>query len=160
LRFIRQLIRIGHDLRLEVVVEGLESLDLIEAATILGADFGQGYALARPMPADALPAWLAWYRCGQDSAWPRTGLGALAGELRWEEQLIALPAEPAFWARHAQVSCGPGEYLHDMDLAVLNASHEAMHRAALAGPSDPGYRHEREAFLALLVEHVLGNFHP
>jgi diguanylate cyclase (GGDEF)-like protein len=161
LRFIRQLIRIGHDLRLEVVVEGLESPDLIEAATILDADFGQGYALARPMPADALPAWLAQYRCGQDSAWPRTGLGALAGELRWEEQFIALPAEPAFWIRHAQVSCGPGEYLHNLEPgAVLNASHEAMHRAALAGPSDPGYRREREAFLALLVEHVLGNFHP
>jgi diguanylate cyclase (GGDEF)-like protein len=161
LRFIRQLIRIGRDLRLEVVVEGLESPDLIEAATILGADFGQGYALARPMPAAALPAWLARYRCGQGATWPRTGLGALAGELRWEEQFIALPAEPAFWARHAQVSCGPGEYLHNLELgAVLNASHEAMHRAALAGPFDPGYRREREAFLALLVEHVLGNFHP
>ncbi|GAA0888320.1 hypothetical protein GCM10009121_12010 [Rhodanobacter soli] len=161
LRFIRQLIRIGHDLRLEVVVEGLESPDLIEAATILGADFGQGYALARPMPADALPAWLARYRGGQGSTWPRTGLGALAGELRWEEQFIALPAEPAFWARHTQVSCGPGEYLHTPGLdAALNASHQAMHRAALAGPSDLGYRREREAFLALLVEHVLGNFHP
>ncbi|WP_447733616.1 diguanylate cyclase domain-containing protein [Rhodanobacter soli] len=161
LRFIRQLIRIGHDLRLEVVVEGLESPDLIEAATILGADFGQGYALARPMPADALPAWLAWYRCEQGSAWPRTGLGALAGELCWEEQFIALPAEPAFWTRHAQVSCDPGEYLHNPGLgAALNASHQAMHRAALAGPSDPDYRREREAFLALLVEHVLGNLPP
>jgi diguanylate cyclase (GGDEF)-like protein len=159
LRFIRQLIRIGHDLRLEVVVEGLESPELIEAATILGADFGQGYALARPMPADALSAWLADYRWEQGSAWPQTGLGALAGELRWEEQFVALPPEPAFWARHAQISCDPGEYLHRPELgSVLDASHQAMHKAALDGPADPGYRREREAFLALLVQHVLDNF--
>src|SRR3546814_1457066 len=42
LQFIRQLIRLGHDLELEVVVEGLETPGLIEAALILGADFGQG----------------------------------------------------------------------------------------------------------------------
>jgi hypothetical protein len=30
-----------------------------------------------------------------------------------------------------------------------------MHEAALAGPLDPVYRRRREAFLALLVEHVL-----
>ena len=158
LRFIRQLIRIGHDLRLEVVVEGLESPELIEAATILGADFGQGYALARPMPADALSGWLRDYRPVQSSAWPQTGLGALAGELRWEEQFVALPPDPASWARLAQISCDPGEYLHRPELGeVLYASHQAMHRAALAGPADPIYRREREAFLALLVGHVLDN---
>lgn len=157
LRFIRQLIRIGHDLQLEVVVEGLESAELFEAAAILGADFGQGYALARPMPADALAGWLAGYRHEPRTGGPRTGLGALAGELRWEEQFIALPPEPAFWARHAEGSCDPGEYLHGAGLgAALNASHQAMHEAALAGPLDPAYRRQRDVFLALLVEHVLG----
>jgi hypothetical protein len=111
------------------------------------------------MPAAALPAWLRNHRWMQGSAWPQTGLGALAGELRWEEQFVALPPEPAFWARHAQISCDPGEYLHRPELdSVLDASHRAMHRAALAGPSDLEYRRAREAFLALLVEHVLENF--
>lgn len=159
LRFIRQLIRIGHDLRLEVVVEGLESPELIEAATILGADFGQGYALARPIPAGALSTWLAGYRPVPGSMRPQTGLGALAGELRWEEQFVALPPDPACWARLAQISCDPGEYLQRPEPGdVLDASHQAMHRAALAGPADPVYRREREAFLALLVGHVLDNF--
>jgi len=157
LRFIRQLIRIGHDLRLEVVVEGLESPGLIEAATILGADFGQGYALARPMPMEALPDWLANHRYHGSRAVPKTALGALAGELRWEEQFVALPADPAFWARHAQPHCGPGEYLHREERApACAAMHETMHAAAMAGPSDPLYRQERHAFLALLTEHVLG----
>jgi diguanylate cyclase (GGDEF)-like protein len=162
LRFIRQLIRIGHELRLEVVVEGLESPGLIEAAMILGADFGQGYALARPMPIEAVQPWLAqhdWSRAG--SAPPRTALGALAGELRWEERFVALPAEPAFWARHARESCAPGEYLHEVEPDVaLRAAHESMHVAASAGPFDPTYHRQREAFLGLLIEHVLDEEHP
>ncbi len=40
-----------------VVVEGLECRGLIEAATILGADFGQGYAIAKPMSVEELIAW-------------------------------------------------------------------------------------------------------
>lgn len=158
LRFIRQLIRIGHDLRLEVVVEGLESPDLIEAAAILGADLGQGYALARPMPADVLVAWLENYRHAHDAASPKTSMGALAGELRWEEQFQALPPEPAFWERHALAACDPEEYLHGTERdASLHARHQAMHMAAVAGPMDPAYRLQREAFLSLLVEHVLAD---
>jgi diguanylate cyclase (GGDEF)-like protein len=156
LRFIRQLIRIGHDLRLEVVVEGLESPDLIEAATILGADLGQGYALARPMASDVLVGWLGNYRHDPYAARPRTSMGALAGELRWEEQFLALPPEPAYWARHAQTSFAPDEYMHGAEpRAALNASHQAMHEAAMAGPLDTGYRRRREAFLSLLIGHVL-----
>lgn len=155
LRFIRQLIRIGHDLQLEVVVEGLESPGMIEAASILGADFGQGYALARPMPAEALPAWLAKYQQIGPETLPRNGLGVLAGELRWEEQFIALPAEPAFWATHADKDGGPGNYLKDRPVhAPLAASHQAMHAAAAAGPADPTYLRERESFLSLLVDQV------
>ncbi|HWU78153.1 MAG TPA: diguanylate cyclase [Rhodanobacter sp.] len=156
LRFIRQLIRIGHDLQLEVVVEGLESTDLSEAAMILGADFGQGYALARPMPGDELVAWLVNYQRHRQAVHPRTGMGALAGELLWEEQFLALPPEPVFWARHAQTSCDPDEYMHGAERrAALSASHQAMHKAAMAGPLDPDYRRQREAFLSLLIEHVL-----
>jgi diguanylate cyclase (GGDEF)-like protein len=156
LRFIRQLVRIGHELRLEVVVEGLESPGLIEAAMILGADFGQGYALARPMPGDAVQAWLAQHQYTGDRAAPRAALGALAGELRWEEQFTALPAGAEYWERHARESCAPGAYLHDTERdAALSAAHKSMHAAALAGPSAPAFRRHREAFLALLVKRVL-----
>lgn len=156
LRFIRQLIRIGHDMGLEVVVEGLETLALVEAAAVLGADIGQGYALAYPMPAAALRQWLATHRGGAADRVPQTGMGALAGELRWEEQFLALPAEPGFWAQHARPGCLPGEYLAGPGVeAALPAAHDAMHRAAVAGPGDVGYRHARDVFLGLLVAHVL-----
>jgi diguanylate cyclase (GGDEF)-like protein len=158
LRFVRQLIRIGHDLALEVVVEGLESLGLIEAAAILGADFGQGYALARPMPPESLLEWLADFRPQPHVSLPRTGLGALAAELRWEEQLIALPEDPGIWRRHAQADGDPGDYLRQAvtDGISLLGSREAMRASAIEGPANAVYRQRREDFLSLLIAHIVG----
>lgn len=159
LRFIRQLVRLGHDLELEVVVEGLETPGLIEAALWLGADMGQGYALARPMPPAALPAWLDGFRWEWDAARPATALGALASALQWEEQLLALPSEPEFWRYHSECACATGRYLDsalpgNASLHELQAAHAAMHAAALAGPHDAQYRQHRARFLDLLIELV------
>ena len=153
LRFIRQLIRLGHDLGLEVVVEGLESTGSVEAALILGADLGQGYILARPMPGDALTGWLAGFTAKWDASRPLTAVGALAAALLWEEQFLALPAAPLLWQAHAAASCSAGGYLHlDGDTsATLRRSHDAMHTAAIGGPMDPAYRQAREIFLGLLT---------
>jgi diguanylate cyclase (GGDEF)-like protein len=159
LRFIRQLIRIGHDLGMEVVVEGLESPGMVEAAKILGADFGQGYALGRPMPPEELPNWLARFRSSASGGarQPLTGLGALAGALRWEEQFIALPADRRFWSAYAKARCVSCEYLQDSEKAspALITSHQGMHTAAEDGPLDPTYRLQRQEFLSLLIENVL-----
>ncbi|GGA99153.1 hypothetical protein GCM10010979_12060 [Conyzicola nivalis] len=59
LRSLSALIDLGTNLHRPSVVEGLESLDMLAVAAVLGAPFGQGYAIARPMPADAVPAWTA-----------------------------------------------------------------------------------------------------
>ncbi|MGH7040794.1 MAG: EAL domain-containing protein, partial [Acetobacteraceae bacterium] len=76
--FIGALVQLGRDLEIEVVVEGLESADMVEAAAVLGADMGQGYALARPMPPDAIPAWVRALGWTIDRRVPRTALGVLA----------------------------------------------------------------------------------
>ena len=52
----------GRDLGLQVVVEGLEDESLVELAQMLGADKGQGFAIARPMPAEKLQIWLQSYQ--------------------------------------------------------------------------------------------------
>jgi len=156
LRFVRQLIRIGRDLGFEVVAEGLETPALIEATTLLGAHGGQGFAFARPLSAVALAGWLAERRAWAPAGTPRSSLGALAGELLWEEQFLALPADPAFWRAHAHDACEPGHYLAgDERHAGLLRAHHAMHVAAAAGPQDRHYRKARGAFLAGLVAAVL-----
>lgn len=57
LKLIRTMVQIGHDFERTVIVEGLENTDIIEVVTLLGGRFGQGYALARPMPIQALKSW-------------------------------------------------------------------------------------------------------
>ena len=82
--FIGALVQLAQSLGLWVVVEGLETPDLVEAATLLGADAGQGYALAKPMPAGEIPAWVRAFSSEVDSQRPRTALGRLAQT--WMEQ--------------------------------------------------------------------------
>ncbi len=156
LRLIRQLIRLGHDLDLEVVVEGLETTGLIEAALILGADLGQGYALARPMPADRLQGWLAGTRTSADAEHPITAMGALASALFWEERLTALPSHPTFWKSHAEATCALAHYLECGEgvSTQLVRAHAAMHEASVSGPADSAYRKIRSEFIDLLIEHV------
>lgn len=76
--FIGALVHMTQALGLKVVVEGLETPALVEVAAVLGADTGQGYALARPMPASEVPAWLQTFRWQTQSFAPRTHLGQRA----------------------------------------------------------------------------------
>ncbi len=156
LRFIRQLVRLGHDLDLEVVVEGLETRGMIEAALILGADFGQGYALARPMLQAVLLDWLAQFNADWNVAQPATALGVLAAALVWEEQFVALPLDPAFWRRHAETGCAlvGGDDFNAVDAARFNQLRDAMCMAAATGPRDAAYRRSREQYFSVLAERV------
>lgn len=157
LRLIRQLVRVGHDLGQEVVVEGLESSGMVEAVTILGADFGQGFALAHPMPPDALQGWLADFELDGHDPLPHSALGALAAALRWEERFVELFDEPYSRERHVRASSAVDQYvLHaEAALAPLRASHAAMRKAATAGPFDRDYGVRRDEFFSLLVEQAL-----
>ncbi len=85
LSLVRTVVQIGRDFEKEVVVEGVENAAIVEAVTILGATFGQGFGIARPMPADEFPHWVARYaqaqRAGRGGSPDRplaSPLGALA----------------------------------------------------------------------------------
>lgn len=94
LDFIHHLTRLAHDLGSEVVVEGLESPGLLEAAVILQADAGQGYGIARPMPAAEVAAWVRGFRLDIDRDHPRTALGVYAAHLLWENRLDTMTSWP------------------------------------------------------------------
>jgi EAL domain-containing protein (putative c-di-GMP-specific phosphodiesterase class I) len=61
-----------------VVAEGVETLEHARALMNLGCEMAQGYGIGRPMPVDALPAWIE--RWQQDRDWqaialvPRTAI--------------------------------------------------------------------------------------
>jgi diguanylate cyclase (GGDEF)-like protein/PAS domain S-box-containing protein len=97
------IIQMGRDFECDVVIEGLEDVGMVEAATILGARQGQGYALGRPMPARLIPSWLRTFRLpvGQQLATP---LGALA--YLW----LAMHSDGCMLACEAE-ACPIGHYL-------------------------------------------------
>jgi EAL domain-containing protein (putative c-di-GMP-specific phosphodiesterase class I) len=47
-KLVRSIIRLCHDMDAKVVAEGIETLDELAAARDAGADYCQGYLLARP----------------------------------------------------------------------------------------------------------------
>jgi EAL domain-containing protein (putative c-di-GMP-specific phosphodiesterase class I) len=49
-------------LHMLVVAEGVESRADWDLVAALGCDLAQGYFIAKPMPADELPAWLRTWR--------------------------------------------------------------------------------------------------
>lgn len=72
------IIQIGREFGREVVVEGLEDDGMIETTLILGAGFGQGYRIARPMAAELVPALGRSIILSAHSGKITTYLGALA----------------------------------------------------------------------------------
>lgn len=57
LGIIGAIVQMGRELSHGIVVEGLEDDGMIEAAIILGIQYGQGFSLARPMPAEQIVHW-------------------------------------------------------------------------------------------------------
>ncbi len=96
LTFVLHLTRLAQDLGKRVILEGLETPALVEAAAFLGADKGQGYAIARPMPAADLPAWIAAHPPAERPATPSSALGALAVYLANGGGLSALAGRTSF----------------------------------------------------------------
>lgn len=71
-------IQMGRDFGCDVVVEGLEDPGMVEVARLLGARYGQGYGLGRPMPPDALVRWQREATLPDPSAPLATRIGAVA----------------------------------------------------------------------------------
>lgn len=78
LSLIDMIVQLGDNLGLDVVVEGLESQDVLEAVMMLNAKLGQGYGIAKPMPLHELPLWLRSFEVPAQHGEIHTFLGALA----------------------------------------------------------------------------------
>jgi diguanylate cyclase (GGDEF)-like protein/PAS domain S-box-containing protein len=75
-------------------VEGLESESLIEVATIMGADYGQGYAIAKPMPGKEIADFAKRIDWQSKSDQPRTSLGGIAKLRRWSSRVESVASYP------------------------------------------------------------------
>lgn len=151
--FIYHLTRLAHELGVGVTLEGLESPGLLEAACIIGADLGQGYAIARPLTAESLAAWVRAYRHEIDPASPRTAWGALAGYLLWERELQSLEQWPALIEEFVRAPCRVQRFLEQESTPdpALQSLLARNHAVALRGVSGRMYRLTRREIINVLV---------
>ena len=58
---------LAHAFKREVIAEGVEEVEHGSLLLELGCEVAQGYGIARPMPAEEIPAWVANW--SPPSAW-------------------------------------------------------------------------------------------
>jgi len=147
---IYQLTNLCHALGKSVVVEGVESVDLIDAVALLGADAVQGYAIARPLPAALFTDWMRAH--GQvweapDRMYPKGNLARLAKLLIWESHLQLLFGPAA--SRVYEISTMETAIL---PFCSLNAALQTplLEAARNHGTASPEYRAAREELITAL----------
>lgn len=132
LSLVRTVVQIGRDFEKVVVVEGIENEAIAEAVTILGAGFGQGFGIARPMPPNEFEVWAAQYASAQRARVPgaapqrlESALAALA--FHWLHMHEARPHPEA--DAHA---CPLDAFLRSFgaDAVQALAWHEVLHHQA------------------------------
>ena len=57
-KIVRSIIDLAHNLDMRVVAEGIEDQRSLDMLVSMGCDYGQGFYIARPMPAGQLSDWL------------------------------------------------------------------------------------------------------
>ncbi len=154
LEFICHLTALAKNFGITVTVEGLEDPALVEAAAVLGAEQGQGYAIARPMPAEEVLPWRERFRWNIDPKSPRTPLGAFAGYLLWGQQHKALEHWPELVGHFVRFPCAVQRYIdhHGLQGSALQELLKEHHAVAANGTSSPEFRrtgHDLKVLLGL-----------
>lgn len=63
---VESVIYMANRFKRQMLAEGVETLEHAKALMALGCELAQGYGIARPMPAEALPAWLTSWPTRKD----------------------------------------------------------------------------------------------
>ncbi|WP_050799485.1 EAL domain-containing protein [Thiocapsa marina] len=148
---VESVVRLARAFKRVVIAEGVETPEHGALLILLGCPLGQGFGIARPMPADAVPAWV--------STWPEQGEGmvveqgigkddiplmmAMQNHRRWVEtfvealedadisRLAEIEREPCRFGRWYQGS-GSAHYGTLEQFDAVGRSHVAAHEVASA----------------------------
>ena len=93
--FVLSMVTLARGLGKPLLVEGIETPEVYDALRVLGVEVGQGYGIARPMPAADVAPWLAARRPRRTDPTPTCLLGAYASHLTVVETCRHLPGAAA-----------------------------------------------------------------
>lgn len=70
LSFVTSLRDLAQDMQVQFIAEGVEHPDILDALAVMGIPYGQGYAIARPMPYADLIRWLPTWEARRGQIFP------------------------------------------------------------------------------------------
>ncbi len=163
LHFTMSLQSLANGLGKRLVVEGVETEEIHDALRVLGVDLGQGYAIARPMPGEAVGPWLATRRRRDPDPAPTCLLGAYAGHLKVVETCRVLMDQPlpVTWKEESKDphACAIGRYFdrHGTHETEYGLAHKAFHAVmACYGEDAAGWIAGADRFRTTLSRAILG----
>ena len=136
------ILEVGRETSRDVVIEGLEKPAMIEAAYFLGAQYGQGYAIARPQAPRSIVRWMANFKLPFEPGVASSALGALAYHRRVTQAESRHPGDID--------SCPMTGYFESSGLATTEVVnwHRRLHTKRLANAA---YAEQLSSWLELLV---------
>jgi diguanylate cyclase (GGDEF)-like protein/PAS domain S-box-containing protein len=93
-------LRMANALQRPVVAEGIESVEIGFMLARLGCQFGQGFGIARPMPAEQVLPWLTQWQ-GED-LWHPLGKESLAASVKYDLEVAMFSLR--LWLNHLLAS--------------------------------------------------------
>lgn len=121
LAIVQGVIGLAEAFQAQVVAEGVESIEQILMLLELGCDVMQGFAIARPLPADRVAAWLRDFRSD-----PRWRLAETNFPLRSDFELLLMEVSHRHWVerlRQVLARRGGVEELPPVDYASCRLAH-------------------------------------
>ncbi len=167
LHFVLSLLSLARGLGKRLVVEGVETPEIHDAMRVLGVEYAQGYAIARPMAPDLAPAWLAARRPRSTDRAPTSLLGAYAAHLTVVETCKVLMSHPipVVWkekSKNAHI-CGIGRYFDRVGLGdtAIGRAHEQFHAVmALYGEDKASWQAGADGFRLALEQALVKTVAP
>ena len=133
LQFISSMLGLARGLDRRLVVEGVETADVLEALTILGVEYVQGYAVARPMDGSAVASWLEGASFPPPDVDPSSMLGVYAAHLTIVEACRVLANQPLRLRWHEDAAdphrCKIGRFFdrHGLHDTGFGRAHKRFH---------------------------------
>ena len=143
LHFVAAMQALARGLHGTLVVEGVETAEIMSALGVLGVQAVQGYAIARPMPSAALIDWAARFRPVPIDRQPQNLLGAYAAHISIVETCRALVSQPLRFAWAPDIrdphACPIGRYFdtHGLHETPFGRAHQRLHEVIDQYGSNP-----------------------
>ena len=161
LLYILMLVNLARGLGKRLVIEGVEGPEALDALTILGIEYAQGFAIGRPMAAEAVADWLASRPALGAHRTPRSLLGAFASHLTVVETCRMLQLQPLQieWKEQARDwrSCEVGRFFETADLhdTCCGDAHRRFHEVLADYATDrPAWEQAAADFRAELARAI------